>query len=223
MFDGEEIGNSTPSLEPVRSGDAVDEVWDLTIWVALDDVTPETGPLQFAAGSNATRVPWVKVPMTQSAFYEEPFAGLSKEQVVDRTRSGELVLDIDTADWLDGYDVDAATLPELKAYLHGRFDELLAKFTDFEPEPDTVATMVMPRGSFVIFSERTMHGSPANVSDRRRGAVNCRITRADTLIYPGRLANEFVDGSNLDISKHESLLVAGRALEKRNAVRGDVV
>ena len=89
--------------------------------------------------------------MTQSAFYEEPFVGLTKEQIAERTRRSELVLDIGTANWLDGYDVDAASLDELTTYLHGRFDELLAKFTDFEPAPGTVATMVMPRGSFVIF------------------------------------------------------------------------
>jgi non-haem Fe2+, alpha-ketoglutarate-dependent halogenase len=216
LFDGEEIGNSTPSLQPPVFGE---DIWDLTVWVALDDVTPENGPLQFAAGTNRTRVPWVKVPMTQSAFYEEPFAGLPKEQIVARTRNSELVLDIDTADWLDGFDVDAASLSELTHYLHHRFDQLYAKFTDFEPDPGSVVTMEMPRGSFVIFSERTMHGSPPNNSNLRRTAVNCRITRADTLVYPGRLSDNFIDGSNLDISKHENLLVAGEALEQRNVIR----
>ena len=217
LFDGEEIGNSTPSLQPPVFGD---DIWDLTVWVALDDVTPENGPLQFATGTNRTRVPWVKVPMTQSAFYEEPFEGLTKEQIVSRTRNSELVLDIDTADWLDNFDVESANLSELTHYLHHRFDQLYAKFTEFDPDPESVATMVMPRGSFVIFSERTMHGSPPNDSDLRRTAVNCRITRADTLVYPGRLAGNPIDGSNLDISKHENLLVAGRPLEPRNVIRG---
>ncbi len=215
-FDGEEIGNSTPSLQPPVAGE---DIWDLTVWVALDDVTPQNGPLQFAAGTNTTRVPWVKVPMTQSAFYEEPFHGLSKEQIVERTQRSELVLDIDTADWLDGYDVAAASRDELTDFLDRRFDQLLAKFTDFNPDPDSVATMVMPRGGFVIFSERTMHGSPPNNSDRRRMAVNCRIAKADTLVYPGRLTGNMIDGSNLDISNHESLLVAGSAIEERNAIR----
>lgn len=216
LFDGEEIGNSTPSLEPPVFGE---DIWDLTVWVALDDVTQENGPLQFAAGTNRTRVPWVKVPMTQSAFFEEPFKGLTKEQIVARTRNSELVLDIDTDDWLDDFDVENASLAELTNYLHHRFDQLSAKYTDFRPDPASVATMLMPRGSFVIFSERTMHGSPANNSDRRRTAVNCRITKADTLVYPGRLTGNLVDGSNLDISKHENLLVSGEALEPRNVIR----
>lgn len=219
LFDGEEIGNSTPSLEPPVFGSDPRDIWDLTVWVALDDVTPENGPLQFARGTNRTRVPWVKVPMTQSAFFEEPFKGLSKGQIVARTRDSELVLDIDTADWLDGFDVENASLAELTNYLHHRFDQLSAKFTDFHPDPDSVVTMEMPRGSFVIFSERTMHGSPPNNSDRRRMAVNCRITRADTLVYPGRLNGNLIDGSNLDIGKHENLLVAGGALEPRNVIR----
>lgn len=215
-FDGEEIGNATPSLEPPVFGD---DIWDLTVWVALDDVTPENGPLQFASGTNRTKVPWTRVPMTQSAFYEEPFEGLNKEQIVARTRKNELALDIDTADWLDGVDVDSLDLAGLTEFLRARFDQLLAKYTDFEPEPGTVATMEMPRGSFVIFSERTMHGSPANNSDRRRMAVNCRITKADTLVYPGRLAGNTVDGSNLDIAQHASLLVSGDAVETRNVIR----
>jgi non-heme Fe2+,alpha-ketoglutarate-dependent halogenase len=216
-FDGEEIGNSVPSLQPA---DPDVGIWDVTVWVTLDEVTAENGPLQFAAGTHRTKVPWTKVPMPQSAFYEEPFEGLTKEQIVARTKAGELVLDIDTGMWLDGFDVDRATLAELTDHLRGRFDRLSAKFTEFRPDPESVTTMTMPRGSFVIFSERTMHGSPQNLSATRRTAVNCRITKADTLVYPGRLVGDFIDGSNLDIRQHESVLVAGSALEPRNVVRG---
>jgi len=49
--------------------------------------------------------------------------------------------------------------------------------------------------------------------------VNCRITRAGTLVYPGRLGGNVIDGSNLDISRHESLLIAGQPLEPRNRWR----
>ena len=215
-FDGEEIGNSMPSLVPAAPEDGI---WDLTIWVALDDVTAANGPLQFAAGTHVARVPWTRVPMTQSAFYEEPFEGLTSDEIVARTRGSELVLDIDTADWLDGFDLAGATRDDLTDYLRRRFDQLLAKFTDFTPEPGTVATMYVPRGSFVIFSERTMHGSPANLSPDRRMAINCRITKASTRVYPGRLDGQTIDGSNLDISQHESVLIAGDPVERTNAWR----
>lgn len=214
MFDGEEIGNSVPALRPAHPERGI---WDLTVWIALDDVTEENGPLQFAPGTHRTRVAWEKVPMTESAFYEEPFRGLSKDEIIRRTLSGELLLDIATSDWLDGRDVEADSRESLVACLEGRFRSLQAKYTDFHPE--SVVTMTMPAGHFVIFSERTMHGSPANLSDRTRTAVNCRITKADTLVYPGRLSGDFVDGSNLDIRHHESLLISGIALESRNAWR----
>lgn len=214
LFDGEEIGNSTPSLQPV---DASEGIWDLTVWVALDEVLEDNGPLQFAPGSHRVRVPWEKVPMTESAFYEEPYDALSTDEIIERTRRSELVLDIETADWLDNFDTDGATREQLIDYLHGRFAELKAKLTHFEPE--SVVSMVMPPGHFVIFSERTMHGSPPNLSSKRRTAVNCRIATADTLVYPGRLTGEFIDGSNLDVRRHENLLVSGRMIEQRNVWR----
>ena len=64
-----------------------------------------------------------------------------------------------------------------------------------------------------------MHGSGPNASDKTRPALNARITNADTLIYPGRLNGEYVDGSNLDISKHECVLLSGVNREPRNVYR----
>ena len=67
-----------------------------------------------------------------------------------------------------------------------------------------------------VFTERTMHGSPANISSRRRLAINGRITRADTIVYPGRLRENFIDGSNLDIRKHRCVLLSGQDHQKNN-------
>jgi non-heme Fe2+,alpha-ketoglutarate-dependent halogenase len=216
FFDGEEIGNSVPSLRPASADGGI---WDVTVWIALDDVTHENGALQFAIGSHTTRYPWEPVSMTRSAFYEDPFRDLDKQEIVRRARTGELLLDIDTASWLDDFDVSGATGQEMVAYLESRFAALQAKYTSFTPAAEEIATVTMRAGDFVIFTERTMHGSPANQSDRRRTAVNCRVTRADSLIYPGRLDGSFMDGSNLDISAHSSILVSGTAVEPRNAWR----
>jgi non-heme Fe2+,alpha-ketoglutarate-dependent halogenase len=216
FFDGEEIGNTVPSLRPA---DPDGGIWDVTAWIALDDVTRENGAVQFAVGSHTTRYPWQRVSMTRSAFYEDPFRDLDKQEIARRARAGELLLDIDTASWLDGFDVAKASAGEMAAYLESRFAELQAKHTSFAPAADEVATVTMRAGDFVIFTERTMHGSPANRSDRRRTAVNCRIARADSLIYPGRLDGNYTDGSNLDISGHTSILVSGDPAEPRNVWR----
>ena len=79
--------------------------------------------------------------------------------------------------------------------------------------------MAMKKGQFFIFSERCMHGSSANRGSINRLGVNCRVTSSDTLIYPGRLKGEMIDGSNLDITHHECVLLSGRSLEPRNNYR----
>jgi non-heme Fe2+,alpha-ketoglutarate-dependent halogenase len=167
----------------------LDSFADLTVWVALDEVTASNGPLQFAAGGCEAGVEWTRVPMAK--FVADLLGRLSKDEIVARTRAGELV--------------------------HG--DELLGQLAAFVPEPESIATMVMSRGSFVIFSERVLHGSLPNFSNNPRIAVSCRIARADTLVYPGRLTGNFIDGSGVDIHRHESVLVAGNATEHRNVWR----
>lgn len=216
FFDGEEIGNAVPSLQPVNPDG---ELWNVTVWVAFDEITLENGPLQLARGTHRTRVPWQRVPMTESAFFESPFKDLDRDEVIRRTRSGELILDIDTSEWLDELDVSSMATEEICAHLLQRLAAQTAKSTEFEPASDQLASMTMPPGHFVIFSERTMHGSPANNSPRRRCAVNCRYTRSDTLVYPFRLSGDRIDGSNLDVTNHESLLVRGELIESRNVVR----
>jgi non-heme Fe2+,alpha-ketoglutarate-dependent halogenase len=197
----------------------LDSFADLTVWVALDEVTASNGPLQFATGGREGRVEWSRVPIVQSASFADLVERLSKDEIVARTRASELVQGVDTATWLDGFDVDWATLPALTNFLRRRFDKLLGQLAEFVPEPESIATMVMSRGSFVIFSERILHGSLPNLSNDPRMAVSCRIARADTLVYPGRLIGNFIDGSGVDIHRHKSVLVAGNAVEHRNIWR----
>ena len=85
----------------------------------------------------------------------------------------------------------------------------------YENEYEIVCQEVK-KGDYWIFSERTMHGSGPNTSNKTRPALNARLTNSDTLIYPGRLKGEYIDGSNLDISKHECVLLSGTNKESRN-------
>lgn len=216
-FNGEEIGNDKPALYPAeyRCG----APWNLTIWLALDDVTWDMGPIRFARGTQKRRFPIAMEPIVQSEFYLDPFRDISKlEQLITRARQSALVLDIDTADYFDGAPA-GLTLEEGKALV---LDKLRAErgavTLDFVESEHEVVSVPMKAGQFVLFTERCMHGSSANVTDRRRLAINARYTFADTLIYPFRGSNEPFDGSNLDVSSHRCVLVKGRSLEPRNAV-----
>ncbi|WP_425667283.1 hypothetical protein ACPUEJ_22840 [Vibrio tubiashii] len=72
----------------------------------------------------------------------------------------------------------------------------------------------MKKGEFVILSERTMHGSLPNTSAIDRFTINLRVTTIDTEIYPFRHLGDFIDGSNIDITAHSSLLLSGKAPSK---------
>lgn len=214
LFNGEEIGNDKPSLIFANPGDAW---WNITMWIALNDIPLENGPLQFMSGSHQTRYPYHMVPMTESAFFHDPFVGVSDPKIIiERAQKSELVLDIDTKNLFDGVDPYRFSMAEMKAYVFDKLSQKMAKVTPFEPDPDRLVTLPMKKGQFVIFTERTMHGSLPNTSDKNRVAINCRVTFTDTLIYPGRLQGDYVDGSNIDISAHRCVLLSGEDKNGQN-------
>lgn len=216
-FNGEEIGNDRPALFPARRSD---DIWNLTVWIALDDVTPDMGPLRFARGSNRRRFPICMMPIEKSEFYVDPFASIaSVAQLVTAARTNSLVLDIDTSDYFDDADITRLKLEDARDIVRGRLgSEQGAATLDFDENDHEIVSMTMPAGSFAVFSERVMHGSTANTSTRRRLAINARYTRGDTLIYPYRNSASPIDGSNLNISRHCSIPVKGTKFHKNNAL-----
>lgn len=50
-------------------------------------------------------------------------------------------------------------------------------------DPKDVVTMEMKAGQFIVFSERCIHGSPPNNSDRRRWGMAFRTIQPDVLCY----------------------------------------
>jgi non-haem Fe2+, alpha-ketoglutarate-dependent halogenase len=214
-FNGEEIGNDKPSLIPKASEE---KWWNLTVWIAFDDITLDNGPVQFVRGSHKTRYPIEMVPMTKSGFFHDPFIGVDDPNVIiNLAKHSKLVLDINTSNLFEGVDATNFTMDELKSYVYRKLSEKKAAVTLlFDAEPGSIATMTMRKGEFVIFTERTMHGSLSNKTNKSRVAVNCRITTTDTLIYPGRLRGDYIDGSNIDISKHHCILLSGKNRNRDN-------
>lgn len=207
LFNGEEIGNDKPSLI-FSSPDG--GWWNITTWIALSDVTLENGPLQFLPGSHKTRYPYHMVPMTESAFFHDPFVGVNDTQtIIEQAAKSQLILDIDTTDLFADIDPYRLSLTEMKEYVHKKLSQKMAKITPFDPDPNELVTMPMKKGQFVIFTERTMHGSLPNISETSRLAINFRATLTETSIYPARLKGDYIDGSNVDISKHKCILLSG--------------
>jgi non-heme Fe2+,alpha-ketoglutarate-dependent halogenase len=213
-FNGEEIGNDKPSLLPM----SMDHGWDLAVWMALDDIAFDNGPLRFTRGSHKKRYPIEMVPMPKSAFFHDPFIGVDDPaEIVELARRSRLVLDVDTSRLFDGVDTNTLTIEGTRRIVQERLSRQKAAITlPFDCDPSDIVTVLPKAGEFVIFTERTMHGSLPNTSARSRIAINCRVTTTDTLIYPGRLRGDFIDGSNVDISRHNCILLSGRDLNGRN-------
>jgi non-heme Fe2+,alpha-ketoglutarate-dependent halogenase len=208
-FNGEEIGNDVPGLQPADS--CRDRFWNLTIWFALVDVDETMGPVQFARGTHKRRFPVTMSPITESEFWHDPFLDVQDPLlIVERARNCSLILDIDTSSIFDGVNTERLTLEEARQKVMAAMSQEVGAVTlDFDPLAEEIVTMPMRKGQFVIFSERTMHGSLPNRSSRRRLAINARVTDSSTIVYPGRLIGNYRDGSNIDISKHRCTLISG--------------
>ena len=161
------------------------------------------------------------VPMTESAFFMDPFiAAPDVKTIVELAKQSKLVLDIDTSHIFDSVDVENLSLEDVKSYLLMEIGKMKAKLTlPFEAKKEDIHTMVMKKGQFIIFTERTMHRSLPNNSKQARVGINSRVTTTDVAIYPQRLKGDFIDGSNLDISKHSCLLLHGKVLNQSNIYR----
>lgn len=208
-FNGEEIGNDRPSLIPAI---AAENWWNLTVWIALTDVGPENSPMRFVRSSHRNRYPIEMVPMPDSEFWHDPFIGITTvREIVDRAKYYSLVLDIDTTKLFEGVDVDTMTLDGAKTHVVNELSKMKAARTlPFDDTAETVINMPMGKGEYVIFTERTMHGAPSNLSDQERLAINARVTTTDTQIYSFRHNGEHIDGSNIDISRHQCILLSGQ-------------
>lgn len=224
-FDGEEIGGDIPSLQPSErylAGNQAGRSWDLSVWFALTDVSPEQGPVRFARGSHKTRYPTELVPMTECEFFHQIATDLfmleDPQEIVRRTRANRLLLEtVNTSQFFDGVDTTNLTAQQARDVVLHRMSQLKAVVTlPFEIAPGDSIEVPMKKGEFVIFYERTMHGSAANRSSTDRIGVNCRITAADTLIYPQRLRGSFIDGSGLDISRHWNIPLCGSSRHEAN-------
>jgi len=243
-FGGEDIGNNKPSLVPIHLPHIDEDVlreylpsstrltapepapdqsnfWDVTVWVALTDIGACAGTLRILPGSHEQRYPVRLDSLPESDFWQDPLRGdFGKAQLVEACRESRLILDVDTSGLLDSVEVSKLSVDELKQVILMKLAAIRGSRTDRNHiNEGSALAFPMKKGEYLIFTERVLHGSSANTSDGERLAINFRVTLSSTLVYPFRVRGDFVDGFNLDISKHESVLLSGRNLNSQNAIR----
>ncbi len=201
-FNGEEIGNNIPALKPIN----YDDYWNLSIWVALTDITLENSPMQFLSKSHKHRYEIKMVSIVDSAFFVNPFDEIDdKAELIERVKTSTLLLDINTTSMLNDVNCDEYTLCELKDICYEKMKSYTAAVTMPFDTKQNERTVTMKKGEFVIFSERTMHRSLPNTTGLSRLSINCRMTPSTTEVYPGKALGNVIDGSNLNISKHKCI------------------
>ena len=205
-FDGEELGGHRPALLPLTA----EPVWNWTVWLALTDVGPDDGIMEFLPSSHRTVYAKTMVPMTSSDAYMDPSIRYrGREEIISRLLSSTLVLDVDTSALLNGIDPDALDAEAILAIVREHCSRLQAVSTlPFDTEGSS--TLAVPRGHFILFNQRTMHRSRGSTTTSQlRLALSGRYTDGSTIVYPQKRYGHYVDGSGLDISRHRSISLYG--------------
>lgn len=78
LFAGEEYGLYKPALEPPRGAREYTDLFCLSVWFAMDDVTIENGCVQVAKGTHRKQYPCKKVPLLESEFADLFIKGLGR-------------------------------------------------------------------------------------------------------------------------------------------------
>jgi non-heme Fe2+,alpha-ketoglutarate-dependent halogenase len=112
-----------PALHPVSR----DEIFQVTVWVAVDDATVENGCLEFVKGSH-DRIRTIKFG-GEEGFYNAHFS------------------------------------------------------LEFDRDPARIVKVPVRAGQFIVFTERCIHGSAANQTDRHRLAFNLRVIPTSVPVY----------------------------------------
>lgn len=115
-----------PALHPQNR----DDLFQLTVWVAVDDTTPENGCLEFIRGGHES-VRTIRFG-GEEGFYNAAFS------------------------------------------------------LEFDRDPSRVVQIPCKAGQFIIFTERCIHGSGPNTTDRHRLAFNLRAIPTNVAVYPNK-------------------------------------
>lgn len=186
LFAGEEYGIFKPALRPPEEYEVYTDLFNVSVWIALDDVTAENGAMQIALGTHNHQYPVRRVPFAESVFGKVAYDNFSRAG--DTARLAELneryacetIFDPEE----EGVEVATVTMKVGQAII----------FTD----------RVM-HGSL-----------PNTTTDQRRLAINFRVTIPQVDVYPHRHHGDMIDGNDHDITKHACVMLNGQDTGGKN-------
>lgn len=148
---------------PILFPENRNELFQLTIWIAVDEATIENGCMYFVPGTH--------------------------DKIRTLKRGGETQF----------YDA--------RFILNHKIDQ------------NDIVYMPLKPGEFVIFSERVIHGSPGNNSDKRRMGINFRAINPSTAVYPNQKKHYAMHlRQTWDLSSWGCLLIRGKDRYRKNKV-----
>lgn len=186
LFAGEEYGIFKPALMPPQEYEVYTDLFNVSVWIALDDVTMANGAMQVGAGTHYRQYPVRKVPFKDSVFGRVAYDTLSRAG--DAARLAQLE---------ERYACETIFDPEADGV-----------------EVDTIE-MKAGQG-FVFTDRVMHNSLPNTTADERRLAINFRVTIPQVTVYPHRLNGDLVDGNDHNIEKHACVMLCGSDTYGRN-------
>lgn len=180
LFAGEEYGLFKPALEPPPECRLYTDLFNLSVWVAFDDVTVDNGAMQIAPGTHVKQYPVKKVPLSESVF--------------GRTFHDNLVRANDTA---------------RLAELFGRYACETIFDPVAEGIPVETIEMKAGQ-FIIFTDRVMHSSLPNITKDERRLAMNFRITVPEVTVYPHRAHGDYVDGNDHDVTEHACVMLSGQ-------------
>lgn len=186
LFAGEEYGIFKPALLPPNNYETYGELFNVSCWIALDDVTIKNGAMQIAQGTHKKQYPIKKVPFKDSVFAKVAYDNF--------TRNGDL---------------ERLKLLESRYACETIFDP------EIENVEVKTIEMKAGQG-YIFTDRVMHNSLPNITMDQRRLAINFRVTIPEVLVYPHRIHNDLVDGNDHNIKHHGCIMLNGQSMGEGN-------
>ncbi len=180
LFAGEEYGLFKPAIMPPETYELYSDLFNLSVWFALDNVTAENGSMQIAVGTHGKQYPVKKIPFLKSEFGKVFFDNLTRAGDQARLSELEKRYACETIFDPESEGVEVATIT-MKA---GQF--------------------------FIFTDRVLHGSLPNLTKDERRLGINFRVTIPQVTVYPHRQSGDLIDGNDHHVGNHACVMLHGQ-------------